>query len=229
MILAVKNLQKTFDKLKAIDNINLNIYKNDIVAIMGASGSGKTTLLNIIAGITTDYDGEIEKNCEKIGYVFQESRTLPWLTVYENIKIVRRKENKTKIMELIELVGLKGFEHNYPHTLSGGMRQRCSIARSFYYGSDLLLMDEAFKSLDYKLRLDMIKNIINIWRNEQNSILLVTHDIDEALTIAKRIIILSERPSKILKEFTINADNFNRDLSSPELIKLRKNIMELIL
>lgn len=229
MLLKIQDLQKTYNNLNVIENINLSVESVEIVAIIGPSACGKTTLLNIISGLDNNYKGSIERETSNIGYVFQEDRILPWLTVYENIKLVKREVDKNAILNLIDLVGLNGFRNYYPHSLSGGMKQRCAIARALYYGSELLLMDEPFKSLDYGLRLDMLKMIVNIWSEKKNGILFITHEIDEAIRIANKIVVLSKRPSTVLHEFRINISNKERSINTHELIKIKEDIIKLIL
>ncbi|MDM8128811.1 ATP-binding cassette domain-containing protein, partial [Paraclostridium benzoelyticum] len=151
MLLKIENLTKNFEDLKVIENLSLNIKENEIVAIIGPSGCGKSTLLNIISGIVKKYEGKIHTSKPTIGYLFQEDRLLPWMNVFENVKVVNDNSKNADALKIIEEVGLKKFEKSYPDTLSGGMRQRCSIARGFNYDCDLLLMDEPFKSLDYNL------------------------------------------------------------------------------
>lgn len=229
MTLKIEGLSKSFDGLKVIENLNIEVKDGEVLAIVGPSGCGKSTILNIVSGVIKEFNGKIENNTKQIGYVFQEDRVLPWKTVYENIKIVNDASKREEILKLIEEVGLKGFESYYPHKLSGGMRQRCAIARAFNYSCDLLLMDEPFKSLDYNLRIDMLKSLTNLWNKNKKSILFVTHEIDEALLIAHRILVLSKRPTKVLKEIYIDENIGNRDLTRDDIIKFRKNIIKLLM
>ncbi|MDU0297003.1 ABC transporter ATP-binding protein [Paraclostridium sp. MRS3W1] len=229
MLLKIENLTKSFDKLKVIENLNLNIEKNEIVAIIGPSGCGKSTLLNIISGIVKKYEGQIHTSKPTIGYVFQEDRLLPWMNVLENVKIVNDNSKEVHALRIIEEVGLKNFEKSYPDTLSGGMRQRCAIARGFNYDCDLLLMDEPFKSLDYNLRIEMLNTLIKLWNKSKKSILFITHEIDEAITVANRIIVLKKRPTGVAKEIILDKESIgNRDINSDEFVKYKKEIIYLI-
>lgn len=227
-MLEIKNLSKSFQELMVIDNLSLTVHEKEIVAIIGPSGCGKSTMLNIISGLLKDYQGMVKNDIEKIGYVFQEDRTLPWLSVYDNIRIVKPEEDRETIEKLIKKVGLSGFENYYPPCLSGGMRQRCAIARALYYGSQLLLMDEPFKSLDYGLRKEMLQLLGDIWRTEENAIIFVTHDIDEAIAIGERILVLSNRPTRVIKELSINQNPGNRNYDEEEILKMKCDIISLI-
>lgn len=227
-MLEVKLLNKLFNGLPVLEGLNLTVGEREITALVGPSGCGKSTLLNLIAGITGDYEGEIINGFGRTGYVFQEDRVLPWMTVYDNIRIVRDDTDHKRIMQLIEQMHLDGFEDYYPDQLSGGMRQRCGIARAFYYGSELLLMDEPFKSLDYCLRIEMLSYLKALWEQEQNTVLFVTHDIEEALQIADRILVFSRRPSSVIREIKLPRQSGLRDLSDERLMADRAELIRLI-
>lgn len=229
MLLKIENLTKKFNDFSVIENLNLEIKKDEIVAIIGPSGCGKSTLLNIISGIVRKYEGNLHTSKSTIGYVFQEDRLLPWMNVLENVKVVNDNSKDEDVLKIIEDVGLKNFEKSYPDTLSGGMRQRCAIARGFNYDCDLLLMDEPFKSLDYNLRIEMLNTLINLWKRSKKSILFITHEIDEAITVANRIIVLAKRPTKVAKEIIIDKESVGkRDINSEELIQVRREIIGLL-
>lgn len=229
MLLKIENLTKDFENLSVIENLNLEIKRNEIVAIIGPSGCGKSTLLNIISGISKKYEGKIHTSKPTIGYVFQDDRLLPWMNVFENVKVVNDYAKEEDILKIIKDVGLDGFERSYPDTLSGGMRQRCAIARGFNYDCDLLLMDEPFKSLDYNLRIEMLNTLISIWKKSKKSILFITHEIDEALTVANRIIVLKKRPTTIQKQIILDKDSIGaRDINDDRYIEHRKEIIDLL-
>ncbi|WHH58666.1 ABC transporter ATP-binding protein [Petroclostridium sp. X23] len=228
MILKIDRIKKSFDTVCVLNDFSMKINEEEIVCIIGPSGCGKSTLLNIISGLLVPSEGEIINNSPDISYVFQEDRLLPWKNVYENIKIVNKKCSMEKCLDLIRKVGLEGFEGYYPSELSGGMRQRCSIARAFNYDAGLLLMDEPFKSLDYNLRLDMIRYLLELWESTKKSIVFVTHEIDEALLLGDRILILSGRPARVIKEFDIKILKAKRSLAAPQLVKVRNEIIYLL-
>ncbi len=225
MIVSVKNVTKKFDSV-ILQNFNLDVAQNEIVCILGPSGCGKTTLLNLIAGLSQLDSGTIDRQTDSIGYVFQEDRLLPWKTVYDNIAFVNQTSSPQKIMALIEKMGLAGYQDHFPRELSGGMQQRCSIARAFNYSADLLLMDEPFKSLDYSLRFKMVSALIDTWRAYRHAIVYVTHDIDEALLLADRIIILAGRPATIIDALKIDIARANRRISDQNLMQLRRKIID---
>lgn len=228
-MIKIKNISKSFDDLKVINDISFEIEKKEIVCILGPSGCGKSTLLNIIAGLNKDYLGTIENNVGKISYVFQEDRLLEWKTVYENIQFVNRNSEKKDILKLIKEIGLEDFENSYPRELSGGMRQRCSIARAFNFKAPLLIMDEPFKSLDYTLSLQMIKKLIKVWQERENSILIVTHNIDQALLLGNKLLVLSKKPTILLEEIKIYIPQDKRKLTDKFLIDTRNRIIDLLI
>jgi len=228
-MIKIKNISKSFDDLKVINDISFEIEKKEIVCILGPSGCGKSTLLNIIAGLNKDYLGTIENNVGKISYVFQEDRLLEWKTVYENIQFVNRNSEKKDILKLIKEIGLEDFENSYPRELSGGMRQRCSIARAFNFKAPLLIMDEPFKSLDYTLSLQMIKKLIKVWQERENSILMVTHNIDQALLLGNKLLVLSKKPTVLLEEIKIHIPQDKRKLTDKFLIDTRNRIIDLLI
>lgn len=222
-MLKVQNLRKYYNHKKILSDISFEVDDNQIVAVVGPSGCGKTTLLNIISGLNSDYTGFVHNYSNKVGYVFQEDRILPWLTVFENIKIVRENGTDKEVSQFIEMVGLKDYKDFFPEELSGGMKQRCAIARALYFGSDFLLMDEPFKSLDYILKMQMLHDLKEIHRKQRNSILLVTHDIEEALFLADKILVLRKNPCKVVKEIYLTEKTktgMEKDFIRDEIFRL---------
>ncbi|MCL0063197.1 ABC transporter ATP-binding protein [Peptococcaceae bacterium] len=228
MILELSNISKSYGSNLVLSRISFCVEKHEIVCLVGHSGCGKSTTLNIIAGLLKADAGEIKNNSPKISYVFQEDRLLPWKTVYENIKLVAEHKSKKEIYKMIYAVDLSGFENKYPSELSGGMRQRVAIARAFIYEADLLLMDEPFKSLDYALKINMLDMLVQLWKKSNISIVFVTHDIDEALLTADRVIIYSKRPARVVRDIAIDIPQEYRELHDEKLIRIKNDIMSLI-
>ena len=218
----------TVDKesIKVIDKIDLNIPENKITVILGRSGCGKTTLLRLVAGLEDFEQGEIiGVESKRKAYVFQEDRLMPWLDVKSNITfgIHKNEIDNIRINEIIETVGLEKFYNAYPSQLSGGMKQRVSIARAFAYNPDFIMMDEPFSAVDYFTREQMQKELIKIHENTKCSILFVTHSIDEALILGDKIVILEK--GIIKSEYEIKEENDNRDLLSDKYLELKRKIM----
>ncbi|MDC5100594.1 ABC transporter ATP-binding protein [Acinetobacter baumannii] len=205
-----KHFQQEQKQLTVLNQIDLDIQQGEFVSIVGSSGCGKSTLLRLIAGLDKDYEGEIRLNGQPVkgpdlkrGLIFQEHRLLPWLTVSENVGLALEEtslsasEREKLIQEHIELVGLKGFETSYPHQLSGGMSQRVAIARGLVNKPDILLLDEPFGALDAITRDILQKELQRIWEQEKITMILVTHDIEEAVFLGNRVVVMSPRPGKI--------------------------------
>jgi len=210
-ILVMKQLNKRFASpsgdVIALHNIQLSIAKGELITIIGPSGCGKSTLLKIVAGLDTEYSGDVLLNGKPIdgpsiekGFIFQEPRLFPWLTVEKNIAAnlsLRDPEVRKKVDELIELVRLKGFEKSYPRQLSGGMAQRVAIARALLRTPDVLLLDEPFGALDAFTRAHLQEVLLDIWQKNKTTMLFVTHDLDEAVFLGERVVIMNPRPGHI--------------------------------
>ena len=183
-ILVSKSISKKYNEKLILDNINFEMFSGEILGLLGPSGIGKTTLLNILVGLEKETSGEIiNYHNNKIGYVFQEDRLLNWLTLFENIKLIKEDIDEKIIWENLSLVGLKDYYNYFPKELSGGMRQRGSIARALTFAGDIMLFDEPFKSLDIKLRFELLDLMRKLKEEKNTSILFVTHDIEEALYV----------------------------------------------
>ena len=216
-LLEIKDLTKIYHtkngEIKAIDNISFNLYEKEFLCIVGSSGCGKSTLLNILANLDEKSDGQIKKNKNlKIGYMLQEDALFPWLTILENatlgleIKKIKTKENVEYVKELLTKYGLKDFINKYPSQLSGGMRQRVALIRTLAIKPDILLLDEPFSALDYVSRLMVSEDVKKIIKAEKKTVIMITHDLAEAISLADRIIVLSKRPSKIKTIYNIKID-----------------------
>ena len=218
----------TVDKesIKVIDKIDLSIPENKITVILGRSGCGKTTLLRLVAGLENFEQGEIiGVESKRKAYVFQEDRLMPWLDVKSNITfgIHKNEINNSRINEIIETVGLEKFYNAYPSQLSGGMKQRVSIARAFAYNPDFIMMDEPFSALDFFTREQMQNELLRINKTLNCSILFVTHSIDEALTLGDKIVILEK--GIIKSQYEIEEESNNRDLLDDKFVELKKKII----
>lgn len=227
-MLNVSHVSCNFGSLPVLRDVDFKISDDEIVALIGPSGCGKSTLLNVIAGLKKTEEGSVSGNERPTAFVFQDDRLLPWYSLWDNIRLVRETEDPEAIGALIRDVGLTGFEHYRPGQLSGGMKKRCGIARAFYYNSDLLLMDEPFQGLDYPLRQEMLNMLLKVWNSRKQSVLFVTHEIDEALTAASRILVLSGRPSSVVREFVLPPYQ-ERKQSMNEMIGIREEILSLIM
>ncbi|MBQ3969063.1 MAG: ABC transporter ATP-binding protein [Clostridia bacterium] len=218
-IVEIDHLTKIFDdggkKVKALDDINLEIKEGSFTSIIGGSGCGKSTMLRIIGGLETEYDGEVITNGEKVsgpsrktGFIFQDHRLLPWLTVKENIRFSLPKEEKKNdeiIKEHLSLVGLSDFENAYPKQLSGGMAQRVAIARALANKPKILLLDEPFGALDAITKVTLQEELLKIWQKESITMIIVTHDIDEAVYLGQKVVVMTPRPGRIKKIYDVNA------------------------
>jgi NitT/TauT family transport system ATP-binding protein len=226
----IKNLNKSYHDLKVYKNFNIKFEKNKINTLLGPSGCGKTTLINIIAGLSPYDSGHMEGlDFKNISYIFQEPRLIPWLSVYDNIDFVlkgqfEQKKRSTIINSHLELVNLQEFKDYYPENLSGGMKQRVSIARAFSYPSNILLMDEPFKGLDINLKHDIINSFIKLYENKPKTIIYVTHHIDESLLLSDHIYILNNSPVEIIEEINIFEEKKNRNLNDEYFIDLKEYI-----
>ena len=216
--LTVANADKRYGSLHALDSVSLEVHEGEFVSLLGPSGCGKTTVLNMVAGLLERTAGSIRIDTDevaygqinrKVGYVFQRDTVFPWRTVEANIGYgleiagVPKAERAAKVARAVEVSGLAGFGRSYPRTLSGGMRQRVALMRTLIMEPEILLMDEPFGALDTHTKLEMHKTLLEIWERERQTVLFVTHDLGEALTLSSRIILLSARPGRLKEDFAV--------------------------
>lgn len=236
MGLQVQHLTRIFDSNNGVSNVSFDVASGEIVGLLGRSGSGKSTILRTIAGLDTDYQGKILIHGEEvrgphkeIGVVFQEPRLFPWLTVLENVLFGlpdrSSDESKNIAHHFLQQVGLTEAKDLYTKQLSGGMAQRVAIARSLAASPGLLLMDEPFSALDAFTRMQLQDLVLDIWRKENVTSVVVTHDIDEALYLCDRIILLSGKPGQVYQEITIEEPH-PRNRGSEHLAHLKTIILE---
>ncbi|SFI87159.1 sulfonate transport system ATP-binding protein [Paenibacillus sp. UNC496MF] len=237
-LLDIRNLNKTFHTgkggVEAIRGLNLRVREGEFVTVIGPSGCGKSTLLKIVAGLDPAYDGSVELGGTRIakpgidrGFIFQEPRLFPWLNVERNIAAdlsLRDPAVRGRVGELIELVRLQGFEKAYPRELSGGMAQRVAIARALLRSPRILLLDEPFGALDAFTRSHMQEVLLDIWQRNRTTMIFVTHDIDEAVYLANRIVLLKPRPGEIAAIFP-NGLPYPRKQASASFQELRLAVL----
>ncbi|MBN2060681.1 MAG: ABC transporter ATP-binding protein [Deltaproteobacteria bacterium] len=246
MIFKCQNLYKIYKtnngSVPALDDVNFSVKEHEFVCIVGPSGCGKTTLLKIIAGLVGPTSGRVEFNPEendkhmRSALVFQDHGLFPWMDVLSNVTFglemmgISRKERRDRAMEFIEKIDLSSFAERYPHELSIGMRQRVGIARAFVTGPKILLMDEPFGSLDAQTKLILQEELLRIWREQQKLVIHVTHDIDEAVLLSDRILVMTGRPGSIKEEINIPLKR-PRDLSNrnrPDVLEIKEHIWRLL-
>lgn len=228
------NIVKSYGNKKVLDGITLDIEEGKVTAILGESGSGKSTLLNIIAGKIKDYKGEVifeVENENGMSYIFQEDTLIPWKTVYNNLEFVlKRKISEDKISlrikKYLEMVGLNGIEREYPSSLSGGMKRRVGIARAFSFPSSYLFMDEPFEFLDIKIKNEIMEYFIKLQSVENKTVIFITHDIESAVSLGEKIVVFSNKPTKIKKIFE---NPYPKEKNKEKKEKLKVEIEKLFL
>src|SRR5699024_5456716 len=241
--LKMKNVYKSFPRIEsntithALDNINLELHNDEFICIVGESGCGKSTLLRLIAGLVVPTKGTITINDKPItgpspnrGMVFQKATLFPWLTVKENIAFslkLQKKQDPEKVDQILSLIRLEKFKDDYTGQLSGGMAQRVELARSIINEPDILLLDEPLGALDAFTRMDMQDEILNMWNEKQQLALMVTHDIDEAIYMGTKVLVMDPHPGKIQAEIPIELE-YPRDRGSDKFLKYRNDILDML-
>lgn len=230
---------KKDEQVIALNNVDFEIPAGSFVSLIGPSGCGKTTLLRCIAGLETPTSGSISVDGTKItkpgsdrGFAFQQANLFPWLTIRENIAFGLKarkifKQQQSDVDEFIELVGLKGFENSYPHQISGGMNQRASLARVLVGHPKILLLDEPLGALDAFTRMTMQDEILRLWKEHEMTMVMVTHDVDEAVYLSDYVIVMSPRPAKVEKIIKIDMTH-PRARSQDVFLKYRTDILEIL-
>ena len=226
--LQLTRVSRWFGAVEVLREISVQIEDGEFVALVGPSGCGKTTLLNILSGDDSASSGSVDRQ-SRVRMVYQQDGLFPWQTVTENIALGLRHitdaaELQRQITQLVRLIQLESFEDHYPHQLSGGMRQRVELARALAGESDILLLDEPFSSLDYLTRLRLRHELARLLHERPRTVVLVTHDIEEAAQLADRVIVLTERPAHIRRELRIRAPR-PRDLTHPEVVQATRIIL----
>ena len=241
---SIRNVSMSFpgkhpgEQIDVLEKVSAEVAHGEFVCLVGPSGCGKSTLLNIVAGFLDATSGEVLVDGQPVTgpdarriFVFQENGVFPWLNVVENIGFGLRKlgttERKRTIARYIDMVGLNGFEDSYPRELSGGMRQRVEIARALAANPDIIYMDEPFGALDFLTRMKMRADLVRIWQSEKKTILFVTHDIEEAVQLADRILVMTQRPATIQEIVDVDLAR-PRDLDSRGYLEKRDRIFRLM-
>jgi NitT/TauT family transport system ATP-binding protein len=241
-LIQVRNLSvqfanpKTAEPLRVLESVNVEVSEGEFVCIVGPSGCGKSTFLNVVAGFLQPASGDVIVHGQKVSgpdprriFVFQENGVFPWLNVTQNIGFGlrgrTRRERLAIVKRYIEMVGLVGFEAAYPHELSGGMRQRVEIARALAADPEIIYMDEPFGALDFLTRMKMRGDLIRIWQAERKTVMFVTHDIDESVQLADRVLVMTGRPGRFQAEVSVDLLR-PRDLDSSEYLGIRDRIFD---
>jgi len=243
--LAIRDLNQSFprddgSRLVVLEKINLEVQDKEFVCILGSSGCGKTTLLRMIAGLDAAESGailldgqEMKGTSPKVGMVFQEYSLFPWRTVIDNIAFglemhgMKRDERYRIAEQYLKLVNLAQFRDSYPSELSGGMRQRVAVARALALDPVLLLMDEPFGALDAQTRNMLQTELLEIWQKTKNTVVFITHSVDEAVFLSDRIVVLTPRPGRVCRIFPVHLPR-PRDRTSPEFAQVRREVLDLI-
>lgn len=236
----VKNLTKNFGELKVLDDVSFNIKKGEFVCVVGPTGCGKTTFLNLLTRLLEPTSGDLYIDGEpadpkkhNLSFVFQEPSAFPWLTVQQNIefglrtKKVPKEEMRQRVNHIIKLLGLEKFRDSYPHQMSVSAEQRIVIGRAFAMNPDLLLMDEPYGQMDIKVRYYLEDEVIRLWKEIGSTVVFITHNIEEAVYLAQRVLILTNKPAKIKEEVIVDLPH-PRNVASKEFIELRRYITEQI-
>jgi NitT/TauT family transport system ATP-binding protein len=229
-----RGVTKRFGNVEVLRPIDLSVREGEFVCFLGPSGCGKSTLLNIVAGFVNPTEGEVTIDAVKVQgpdarriFVFQERGVFPWLNVEQNVGFglyrLAERQKSERVARYVQLVGLQGFEKSYPSELSGGMKQRLEVARALAVNPDVLYLDEPFGALDSITRLQMRRELLRIWEAEKKTILFVTHDIEESVQLADRVVVMSQRPARIRRIVDIDIPH-PRDLSAPRYIELRDQL-----
>lgn len=192
---------KNYEDKTILKDINISIQNEEFISIIGPSGCGKSTLLNIISKLDVEYEGNISIESDDISFVFQDDRLLPWLSIKDNLLLVSKTKNLQEIIELLKLVGLEDLIDDYPKVLSGGMKRRIAFVRAFINQPKVILLDEPFTSLDFPTSQELKEEFLKLCKKFNPIVILVTHDISEAILFSNRIFFLSKNPAKVILEF----------------------------
>ncbi|WP_432407704.1 ABC transporter ATP-binding protein [Wukongibacter sp. M2B1] len=241
--LHIENIYKSFGEILVVDNVSLDLRENEFVSILGPSGSGKSTIFNMIAGLLKPDKGNVFIEDEdftgksgRVSYMYQKDLLLPWKKIIDNVSLplVVKGTNKKKAREIVQkyfkIFGLEGFEHKYPFQLSGGMRQRAALMRTYMFSEDIILLDEPFGGLDAITKRKMQYWLLDVFQSLNASVFFITHDIDEAIFLSDRIYILSDRPAKVRAEIEVDLPKprNNQIVTTSRFNEIKKDIMNIL-
>ena len=237
----IRNLSKNFGELVVLEKLNFDIYDGEFLCVVGPTGCGKTTLCNVVArllppteGMVTVEEEPIDYARHNIAFVFQEPSCLPWRTVWDNVKIgleikeCPKKELHDRVVDILDITGLTPFKDFFPSQISAGMMQRVAIARAFVTEPDMLLMDEPFGQLDTSSRFHIENFLVNLWQHKKQTIIFVTHNLEEAVYLSERILVCTPKPTTIKAEVYADHLQHPRDITDPEFVRLRREITDLV-
>lgn len=227
--IVISNLSKKYKDKLILKNIDLHVYEEEVVSIIGPSGCGKSTIFNILSNLTTCDCGDVHIN-GRFSYMYQKDLLLPYKNIIDNVSLPlvlkgeKKKKSRESVKPYFSIFGLEGYENKYPSELSGGMRQRANFMRTFINSSDIMLLDEPFGALDSITRASMQNWLLDIKKEIKSTILLITHDIDEAIILSDRIYILSNKPAVVTKEIFVDKRIYNKD-NLENIARLKKKIL----
>jgi len=237
----VRNLSKHFGDLVVLDQINFDIYDGEFLCVVGPTGCGKTTFCNVVTNLLPATEGSVTMDGEPINFkkhnvsfVFQEPSCIPWRTVYDDVKIgleikgFPNDEIKQRVDQVLELTGLSKYRDFFPRQISAGTKQRVAIARSFVTNPDMLLMDEPFGQLDTSTRFNIENSLIDLWQKMRQTVIFVTHNLEEAVYLSDRILVMTPKPTKIKEEVMVNHLPHPRDIADPEFVRIRRMVTDLV-
>lgn len=237
----IRGLSKHFGDLVVLDQIDFDIFNGEFLCVVGPTGCGKTTFCNVVTNLLQPTLGQVTVDNEPINYkkhnisfVFQAPSCLPWRTVWDNVKIgleikgVPEKELRERVADVLDITGLTPYKDFFPNQISAGMKQRVAIARGFVTEPDMLLMDEPFGQLDTSTRFHIENSLIRLWERKKQTIIFVTHNLEEAVYLSERILVLTPKPTKIKQEVSVKHLPHPRNIADPEFVRLRRQITDLV-